>query len=60
MKKYIASVEVPDDWVPNYGETSVDFYFITTAGASQMESTQMMSHEDWMELYGKRLASGKE
>ena len=27
MKKYIASVEVPDDWEPKYKPYSVDFFF---------------------------------
>ena len=27
MKKYIASVEAPDDWEPKFGDLSVDFFF---------------------------------
>ena len=27
MKKYIASVEAPDDWEPKFGKESVDFFF---------------------------------
>lgn len=27
MKKYIASVEVPDDWEPKHSPYSVDFFF---------------------------------
>lgn len=47
MKKYTASVEVPDSWLPNYGETSVDFYFVTKAGARHMESTYMIEGGGW-------------
>ena len=47
MKKYTASVEVPDGWLPNYGETSVDFYFVTKSGSSQLESTYMIEGGGW-------------
>lgn len=50
MKRYIASVEVPDSWLPNYGQTSVDFYFVTKAGSHHLESTQMIEGGGWREL----------
>lgn len=44
MTKYIAIVEVPDDWVPQYigTESSVDFYFLKNDVESEMVSTNMM------------------
>ena len=42
MKKYIASVEAPDDWEPKFGEESVDFFFKTGTGDSDIISTEMI------------------
>jgi hypothetical protein len=42
MKKYIASVEVPDDWVPKHEPYSVDFFFETEKGESEIVSTEMI------------------
>lgn len=50
MKRYVASVEVPDSWLPNYGQTSVDFYFVTKAGSHHLESTQMIEGGGWRSL----------
>lgn len=44
MKKYIASVEVPDDWEPKFGEVAVDFFF-----NKDMISTEMIEDE-WQSL----------
>jgi hypothetical protein len=44
MKKYIASVEAPDDWEPKFGEESVDFFF-----NKDMISTEMIEDE-WQSL----------
>ena len=44
MKKYIAQVEVPDDWKPRFGEESVDFFF-----NKDMISTEMIEDE-WKSL----------
>ena len=44
MKKYIASVEVPYDWKPKFGEESVDFFF-----DKDMISTEMIEDE-WQSL----------
>ena len=41
MKKYIASVEVPDSWAPSYGEASADFYFKKENGESTCLSAQI-------------------
>lgn len=44
MTKYIAIVEVPDDWVPKYvaSEMSADFYFIKPDDTDELVSTNMM------------------
>lgn len=44
MKKYIASVEAPDDWEPKFGKYSVDFFF-----DRDIISTQMIEDE-WRSL----------
>ena len=50
MKKYIASVEAPDDWEPRFGKESVDFFFKTnTETGSDMVSTEMLEDE-WKSL----------
>lgn len=43
MKKYIASVEVPDSWTPAYGEASADFYFTKESGDTTCLTAQMFS-----------------
>jgi hypothetical protein len=45
MKKYIASVEVPDDWVPKHEPYSVDFFF-----EQDIMSTQMIEGDGWKSL----------
>ena len=40
MKKYIASVEAPDDWEPKFGKESVDFFF-----DRDIISTEMIADE---------------
>ena len=44
MKKYIASVEAPDDWEPKYSHYSVDFFF-----DRDIISTEMLEDE-WKSL----------
>lgn len=44
MKKYIASVEVPDDWEPKFKPYSVDFFF-----EQDVISTEMIEDE-WKSL----------
>jgi hypothetical protein len=44
MKKYIASVEAPDDWEPKFGKESVDFFF-----DRDIISTEMIADE-WRSL----------
>lgn len=44
MKKYIASVEAPDDWEPKFGKESVDFFF-----DRDIISTEMLEDE-WRSL----------
>ena len=44
MKKYIASVEAPDDWEPKFGKYSVDFFF-----DRDIISTEMIEDE-WKSL----------
>ena len=44
MKKYIASVEVPDDWEPKFKPYSVDFFF-----EQDVISTEMIEDE-WRSL----------
>jgi hypothetical protein len=44
MKKYTASVEVPDDWEPKFGKYSVDFFF-----DRDIISTEMIADE-WRSL----------
>jgi hypothetical protein len=44
MKKYIASVEAPDDWEPKFGKYSVDFFF-----DRDIISTEMIADE-WKSL----------
>jgi hypothetical protein len=44
MKKYIASVEAPDDWEPKFGKYSVDFFF-----DRDIISTEMLEDE-WRSL----------
>ena len=44
MKKYIASVEAPDDWEPKFGKESVDFFF-----DRDIISTEMLEDE-WKSL----------
>jgi hypothetical protein len=44
MKKYIASVEAPDDWEPKFGKQSVDFFF-----DRDIISTEMIADE-WRSL----------
>ena len=44
MKKYIASVEAPDDWEPKFGKESVDFFF-----DRDIISTEMIEDE-WRSL----------
>ena len=44
MKKYIASVEAPDDWEPKFGKYSVDFFF-----DKDIISTEMIEDE-WKSL----------
>ena len=44
MKKYIASVEAPDDWEPKFGKESVDFFF-----DRDIISTEMIADE-WKSL----------
>ena len=48
MKKYIATVEAPDDWEPKFGKESVDFFFKTETG-SDIISTEMIEDE-WKSL----------
>ena len=50
MKKYIASVEAPDDWEPKFGKQSVDFFFKTnTETGSDIISAEMIEDE-WRSL----------
>ena len=50
MKKYIASVEAPDDWEPRFGKESVDFFFKTnTETGNDIISTEMIEDE-WRSL----------
>ena len=49
MKKYIASVEAPDDWSPRFGKESVDFFFNTETG-NDIISTWMVEVEDGFEV----------
>lgn len=49
MKKYIASVEAPDDWEPRFGKESVDFFFKTSETDSDIISTEMIEDE-WRSL----------
>ena len=44
MKKYIASVEAPDDWEPKFKPYSVDFFF-----EQDVISTEMIADE-WRSL----------
>lgn len=44
MKKYIATVEAPDDWEPKFGKESVDFFF-----DRDIISTEMIEDE-WKSL----------
>lgn len=44
MKKYIASVEAPDDWEPKFKPYSVDFFF-----EQDVISTEMVEDE-WRSL----------
>ena len=44
MKRYIASVEAPDDWEPKYSPYSVDFFF-----DRDIISTEMVEDE-WKSL----------
>lgn len=44
MKKYIASVEAPDDWEPKFKPYSVDFFF-----EQDVISTEMIEDE-WRSL----------
>lgn len=44
MKRYIASVEAPDDWEPNFKPYSVDFFF-----EQDVISTEMIEDE-WHSL----------
>lgn len=46
MKRYIASVEAPDDWEPKFGKESVDFFFKTDTGDSDIISTEMIEVEE--------------
>lgn len=41
MKKYIASVEAPDDWEPKHSPYSVDFFF-----DKDIISTEMIEVEE--------------
>lgn len=50
MKKYIASVEAPDDWEPKFGKESVDFFFKTDTGDSDIISTWMVEVDDGFEV----------
>ena len=50
MKKYIASVEAPDDWEPKFGDLSVDFFFRTGTGDSDIIFTWMVEVEDGFEI----------
>lgn len=50
MKKYIASVEAPDDWEPKFGDLSVDFFFRTGTGDSDIISTWMVEVGDGFEV----------
>jgi hypothetical protein len=45
MKKYIASVEAPDDWEPKFGKESVDFFF-----DRDIISTEMIEGDGWKSL----------
>lgn len=49
MKRYYASVEVPDDWEPRFGEVAVDFFFTTETGSDLFISTEMIEDE-WRSL----------
>ena len=45
MKKYIATVEAPDDWEPKHKPYSVDFFF-----DRDIISTDMVEVEDGFEI----------
>ena len=47
MKKYIAMIEAPDAWEPKFGKESVDFFFKTGAGYSDIISTEMIEVEEF-------------
>lgn len=46
MKKYIAMIVAPDDWEPKFGKESVDFFFKTDTGDSDIISTDMIEVEE--------------
>lgn len=45
MKRYIATVEAPDDWRPKHEPYSVDFFF-----DKDIISTEMIEVEDGFEI----------
>lgn len=46
MKKYIASVEVPDDWEPKFGKVSVDFFFDRDIISAEMIADEWRSLDE--------------
>lgn len=50
MKRYIATVEAPDDWEPKFGKDSVDFFFKTETGDSDIITTEMIEVDDDCEM----------
>jgi hypothetical protein len=45
MKKYTASVEVPDDWEPKFGKYSVDFFFDRDIISTEMIEVEELPKE---------------
>lgn len=46
MKKYIASVEAPDDWEPKFGKASVDFFFDRDIISAEMIADEWRSLDE--------------
>ena len=46
MKKYIASVEAPDDWEPKYKPYSVDFFFDRDIISTEMKEDEWKSLDE--------------
>lgn len=46
MKKYIASVEAPDDWEPKFKPYSVDFFFEQDVISTEMKEDEWHSLDE--------------